>query len=81
MAEVATDHTHGEMDIAEHATTFHHFLKFTKWASLAIAVSVLFLSLWFCTNAGFLGAFVVGVIVLVLGILLLREKHRHGSAH
>ena len=56
MAGLADDHTHGEMDIAEHAYTFHHFLVATKWGSLAIAVGVLFLTMWFCTNAGFLGA-------------------------
>jgi hypothetical protein len=74
----ATEHNHGEMDIAEHAMTFHHFMQFTKWGSLAIAVSVLFLAMWFCTNAGFLGAFVAALVVLVAGILLLREKrHAH----
>lgn len=81
MAELATDHAHGEMDIAEHATTFHHFLQFSKWGSLAVAVTVLFLATWFCTGAGFLGAAFTAIVVLVVGILLLREKHGRSAAH
>jgi hypothetical protein len=81
MAELATEHTHGEMDIVEHATTFHHFLQFTKWGSLAIAAAVLFLAMWFCTGAGFLGAAVTAIVVLIVGVMVLREKHSHGPAH
>lgn len=81
MAEATTDHTHGEMDVAEHALTFHHFIVATKWGSLAIAVGVLFLTLWFCTNAGFLGGLVAAVVLLVAGIALLREKRHAPHAH
>jgi hypothetical protein len=81
MAGLSSDHTHGEMDIAEHAYTFHHFLVATKWGSLAIAVGVLFLTLWFCTGAGFLGGFVAAAVLAVVGVLLLREKRGVGHAH
>jgi hypothetical protein len=81
MAEHASDFTAGEMDIAQQASTFHHFLLFTKWGSLAIAVAVLTATMWFCTNAGFLGAAAAGFIVLVVGILLLREKHPGRPGH
>jgi hypothetical protein len=81
MAEHASDHTVGEMEIGQQATTFHHFLQFTKWGSLAVAVGVLMLTMWFCTDAGFLGGAVAGLVLLVAGILLLREKRHSGPAH
>jgi hypothetical protein len=81
MAEAATDHTHGEMDIAEHAYTFHHFLVATKWGSLAIAVGVLTLTLWFCTGAGFFGGVVGGGVLLAAGIWLLHEKQHGPHGH
>jgi len=79
MAEHASDFTAGEMDIHQQAATFHHFIKFTKWGSLAIAVMVLMATMWFCTTAGFFGGLAAGVVVLVAGILLLKEKHQDGA--
>jgi len=81
MAEHASDFIAGEMDVSQQASTFHHFLQFTKWGSLLIAVAVLTATIWFCTNGGFLGGAAAGVVVLVLGILLLREKHPGRPAH
>ena len=81
MAEHASDHIVGDMDIGQQASTFHHFLQFTKWGSLLIAVGVLMLTMWFCTNAGFLGGAFAGLVVLVVGILLLREKRHTGPVH
>ena len=80
MAEHASDFTTGEMDIHQQASTFHHFIKFTKWGSLAIAVIVLTTTIWFCTTGGFMGGAAAGLVVLVAGILLLKEKH-HDGAH
>jgi hypothetical protein len=81
MAEHASDFIPGEMDIHQQASTFHHFIRFSKWGSLAIAVLVLTATIWFCTNGGFLGGAAAGVIVLIAGILLLREKHPGRPAH
>ena len=74
MAEHATDHTHGQMDIAEQSASFDLFIKFTKWGSLAVAVMVLWATLMFCTSTGFVGAVVAAVILLAAGVYLLREK-------
>ena len=71
---MASDYHRGEMDISEQVSTFHAFNSMTKWGSLAIAVGLLMATLWFCTDAGFLGGAVTGVVVTVLGILVLREK-------
>ncbi len=74
MAEPSTEYHRGEMDIHEQQATFDGFNVLTKWGSLFIATGTLFVTLWFCTKAGFLGAFVSAAVMAVLGILVLREK-------
>ena len=74
MAGKASDYHHGEMDIHAQAQTFHAVMIGTKWASLAVAVGVMFLTLWFCTPAGFGTAFITAVIVLAIGIFALRQR-------
>jgi hypothetical protein len=46
---MAGDYQRGEMDIHEQSATFEAFGKMTKWGSLAIAVLLLTITLWFCT--------------------------------
>lgn len=75
----AHDYHRGEMDIHEQANTFNLFNKMTKWGSLVLAVSLLFLTMWFATAAGFLAALVTSVVVAVIGVWVLRE--RKGAAH
>jgi hypothetical protein len=77
MANPASDYHRGEMDISAQESTYDLVMTLTKWGSLAIATSVLFLTLWFCTPAGFLGALVTGVVVAVLGSFLLRGNGGH----
>jgi thiamine transporter ThiT len=74
MADQAHDYHRGEMDIHEQVSTFHLFNLLTKWGSLALAVLLVTTVLWFCTGAGFLGGLVTGLVVLVVGILVLRER-------
>ena len=74
MAGQASDYKRGEMDIAEQTATFRGAMLGTKWGSLAVAVGVLFLTLMFCTDAGFVGAVVPAAILAALGIFLLRER-------
>ena len=76
MAERGAEYHHGEMDIQEHVQTFHGFIKLSKWGSLYIAALRVLLVLWFCTPAGFLGAVVAAAVVVVLGTLVLSEKHK-----
>ncbi|MFZ5668827.1 MAG: aa3-type cytochrome c oxidase subunit IV [Pseudomonadota bacterium] len=75
---MASEHHRGDMDITEQTATYHAVMGLTKWGSLAVAVAVLVLSLWFATDAGFLGGLVAGVAVAAAGILLLREKKAGG---
>jgi hypothetical protein len=77
MANQASEYHRGDMDIHEQASTYAFVMGLTKWGSLAIAAAVLFLTLWFCTSAGFLGALVTAVVVVAVGIVVLRG----GSGH
>ena len=81
MAGAASHHTRGEMDIAEQVSTFEFFNAMTKWGSLFVGVLVLFLSLWFCTGAGFGGAAIAAVVVIAAGVVLLRDKPQASTAH
>jgi hypothetical protein len=74
MAGSASDYHRGEMDIAEQQATFKLVMGLTKWGSLATVVLVLFLTLLFATNAGFLGSAFVSVVVAAIGVLVLRER-------
>jgi hypothetical protein len=81
MAGAASDHHRGEMDIAEQSATFSMVMGMTKWGSLTLGTLVLFLTLWFCTGAGFGGAFVTAAVVIALGVFFLRSKPEAASAH
>ena len=74
MAAEGHDYHRGDMDIREQANTFHAFGALTKWLSLATAVILLTLTLWFATDAGFFGGLITGVVVLAIGIWVLRER-------
>ncbi len=74
MAEPSHDYHRGEMDIHEQQATFDGFNLMTKWGSLILAVGTLFFTLWFCTEAGFIGAFISAAVVAVIGTLVLRDK-------
>ena len=71
---MAGDYHRGEMDIQEQAATFAAFNGMTKWGSLAVATLLLFITLLFCTPTGFVGSAIAAVVLLVVGILALREK-------
>ena len=82
MAEHAADeYHHGQMDVHAQESTFRGFVRLTKWGSLALAVSILSLVLWFATDAGFIGGAIAGVVLLVVGIYFLREKQTAGPTH
>lgn len=81
MAGAASDQHHrGEMDISEQAATFRMVMGLTKWGSLAAAALLLFLVLWFCTHAGFMGAFIAAAVVLAVGVAFLRRGPEAAAA-
>jgi hypothetical protein len=74
MAGKTSDYHHGDMDISEQVSTFHLVMGITKWGSLALGSLLLFITLWFCTPAGFLGGLVPALILVALGVTFLRSK-------
>ncbi len=74
MAEPASDYHRGEMDIHAQEATFHSVMIASKWSIVAIVAGIAYLTLWFCTAAGFLNAFITAVIIVALGIFFLRER-------
>jgi hypothetical protein len=77
---MAEPYEHGQMDTHQQELTFHGFIMLAKWGSLYIAAMILFLVLWFATDAGFLGGLVTTVIVVVIGTIVLRE-HGKPTSH
>lgn len=75
---MASEYHRGEMDISEQVSTYNAVMAMTKWGSLAIAVALLALTLWFCTPFGFFGGLIPSLVVLVVGILILRDKKGGG---
>ena len=74
MAGAASDYHRGDQDIHAQQATFHAVMIGTKWGSLAIAATVLFLAMWFCTDAGFLSALGSAVVLVAVGIFFLRSS-------
>ena len=74
MAGHSSDYQRGAMEIGEQQATFQLVMGMTKWGSLAIAVGVLFFVLWFCTHFGFIGAAFTSLVLLVAGVVFLRES-------
>lgn len=75
-ASQPTDYTPGDMPIAEQTQTYHWVMRLFKWGSLVSAAGLAMLTLWFCTPAGPIPGIVVALIILVLGVVFLRDKSK-----
>ncbi|WP_309087311.1 aa3-type cytochrome c oxidase subunit IV [Phenylobacterium sp.] len=80
MAGPASDYHRGEMDISEQRSTYNLIMGMTKWGSLYLAATLLALTIWFCTEAGFMAGLISAVVVIAIGTLVLRDK-KGGAAH
>jgi thiamine transporter ThiT len=74
MTDAAHEYHTGDQDISEQIATFHLVGGMLKWGSLTVAVSLVMLTMWFCTKAGFFSGLISGVVILVVGIYFLRSK-------
>ncbi len=74
MSEAVHDYTQATMDITEQVATFSLFGKMMKWGSLAVAVLLVMLVLWFCVRAGVLPGLIAGAALLTVGVVFLRSK-------
>lgn len=69
-----SEYHHGDQDASAHVATYHAFMGLTKWGSLTVSVALVILTMWFCTDAGFMAGLISGVVLLVLGIVFLRSS-------
>jgi hypothetical protein len=74
MSEAVHEYAQGDMDITEQLATFNTFGKMVKWGSLAVAVLLVMLVLWFCVRAGFVAGASAGFLLAVVGVFFLRSK-------
>lgn len=61
-----------DMDYAEHERTYHGFTMLAKYGSLACAGILIAMAFGFFTTAGFFSAFILFVLILVVGGYILR---------
>ena len=60
-----------------HATAYHRFMLGLKWCAIHLAALITFLTIWFCTSAGFWSGLLAGVVVFAVGVWAMN----HGLAH
>lgn len=72
-ADFASYH-HGDMPIKDHSSTYVRVMGLFKWGALGLACLLSFLTICFCTPAGFMPALVVAVILMIAGIVALRGR-------
>jgi hypothetical protein len=78
MTEAVHDYHSGDQEIDEQVATFDAFGKMIKWGSLAIAVLLVMLVMWFCVPTGFFTGLGAGIVLAAVGIFFLREKPDSG---
>ena len=73
----AFDPNPNDPELVTHERTYKAFNILIRWSMVHLASTITFLTLWFATGAGFLGAAVIGVVVFVLGWTLLVRHEEH----
>lgn len=61
-----------DMDYAEHDKTFALFISMAKYGSLICAALLLAMAFGFYTTAGFFSAFILFILICVVGWFVLR---------
>ena len=69
----AQAYVHGSQEIAENVATWRLVMNLFKWGSLALAVVILFLTLWFQEGGSFMGGAIAAGVVAVAGWLFLKS--------
>ncbi len=75
-ADAHDDYVRGSQEISEQAATFSLFIKLAKWGSLATAVAIVFLLLWFQPGGSLIAGAIAAFVVLVVGVFALRSKKK-----
>jgi predicted membrane channel-forming protein YqfA (hemolysin III family) len=63
--------------LVAHERTYKVFNIILRWSMVHLASLIAFLTLWFATDAGFIAALVVGVVIFVLGYNFLVKHEEH----
>ena len=71
------DYVRGSQEISEQASTFEAFVGLTKWGSLVISATLLFLTLWFQPGGSFVTGAITAVVMLVAGFFFLKSGKKH----
>ena len=67
----------GSQEISEQVSTFDAFVGLTKWGSLVIAATLMFLTIWFQPGGSFIAAAITAVVLLMVGFLALKSPRKH----
>ena len=73
-ANAHDDYVRGSQEIREQESTFSLFIGLAKWGSLATAVSLVFLLLWFQPGGSFIAGAIAAGVLLAVGVFALRRK-------
>lgn len=65
-------------ELVSHERTYKVFNIILRWSMTLLAAGISFLTLWFATGAGFLGAAIIGLVVFFLGwnFMIRHEEHQ-----
>ena len=66
-------------ELMVHALYYHRFMLGVKWAGIHLAALITFLTLWFCTSAGFGWALIAGAVLLGAGVYAMNHGLNHTS--
>ena len=67
-----------ETHLLDHERTYHVFNMLVRWSMVALASSILGLTLWFATPAGFWGGALSGLLAFAVGywFVVCHEAHQ-----
>lgn len=64
-------------EIVAHERTYHAFSILVRWSMLVIGNGIFWLTLWFASPAGFLGATALAIATFILGyVFLVRHEEK-----
>lgn len=67
------DYHRGDMPVQAQRSTYMTFNSLVHWCATGVAALVAFLTLWLCAHIAFLGAAVVAVGIIALGVWFNRN--------
>lgn len=69
-----SEYVHGQMDVHQQQHSYELFASLSKWVSLYLATTLVFLVILTCTKLGLVTALVAAVVVAVIGWAMLKKK-------